>query len=282
MYDNINPALLLFDEPVPIHNKVNIIIPKVKDVISSSEYNVYARLFTLMNRELFVLERNIDALEMRFPTIWEFIWDEEADSTFAQLFGRTPGTTFTRLVLDGISYWTGLKVDDVDENGETMGFVKLTNGKLMHVGSEWIIDKEEFINFCNLIRYITAWKEPEVLAPKITSDGKHKRWVNHYKNLKKYENRHSTTWADRILSLSIASGSYISPKQISDMTIFEFNHISNALIYKEGFDNEVDIFVSPKFGAPEGTKPQFPKNWRSKFNTGYNKLVTNKDDGKKY
>ena len=274
----VNPALFLFNEPVKIYNKVSITVPKIKDVISSKEYGIYSRIFTMQTREIFVLERQVDALEQKYPTVWEFMWDEQANNSFGKLFDDTGKKTFTDVIFNGLSYWTGLNVDGKDENGSPTGFVKLGNQKLMHVSAEWIIDKDEFVSFCRLIRYITAWKPSENLAPTITSDVKHQRWVKHYKRAMKYQKGRNTTWADKILIMSSIGDSYIPPSDIKDMTIFHFNYLYNAFIMKQSYNLEFGIFVSPKFMPKTGTKVSAPQDWKGKFNTGYNKVIDGKDE----
>lgn len=264
MYD-INEIDLLLGRPIQIHPKVFVTVPTVEEAIDNPKFEKSFRLFTIRTREIFNLERNVDALEEKYPTVWDFMWDEQTDKTFGKLFGEEE-KTFTMVVMEALSFLTGLTLD-----GEE-GFHKLDNGrKLVHLESDWIIDLQEFNNFCKLIKYMTAHKEPEDLAPKISSDDRHQVWLKTYKGRMNNRRRQGgVTWAGRMLILSVSPNGYIPLREIKDMTIFTFYQTFAILSLKDSYEINMDVLLSPKFSSKEGSKP--PKHWKETYNTGLHKL----------
>ena len=258
---SIRVSSLLFGDPVKIAENVYLKVPTVRDVIDDSRYDTYFKIFTIKTREIFVIERNIEELVEKYPSIWSFLWDPQADNTFGRLFSGDENKTLTEVVIEAIGFLTGLKTDG-DE-----GFHKLENGhKLVHLGSNWIIDGAEFKRFGNVIKFMTAYSEPDDLAPHITSDAIHEAWVRMYKGKLKMSKRKSSSWTDRIILLSMSANSYISVKEIADMSIFTFYQTFALSGLKDAYSINFDVMMSPKFATKEGTK--LPKHWKESFNTG--------------
>ena len=259
----INPANLLFNEPIKFDENVYINIPLMEDVSRNTNFNLYSRLFTTSIRLLFTTLRNVDEIEKKYPTIWDMVKDEEGDI----LLGRVMGSEFrgSVLIMEALNYWTGLEVD-----GEN-GFVLLSNGKMMHVGSEWIIDSKVFKEFSDMIKLITCFdpeSERDMLPPKpMDSDAKYNTWISIYKGRAKKLGRggndliENSGLVNKMMILTISMESYIPIDEIKKMSIFMFNKIFDGLQSKEGYERYWQIQVSPKFASDK----KITKHWKETF-----------------
>lgn len=250
----IDVVSLIQGNKIQISENVYIKNPSVKDVINDNEYQLYSTIFCIDSRELFSAVREVDELEIRYPTAWEMLFDETGRGEF--LLGEMLGVPLntSALIINGLSYWTGLNVD---------GFTKLMNRKIVHEESNWIIDKEMFNSFCSVIRKITCYKKNEdFIAPKNMSDARFAIWERHLKNRKRIASkREGSTIADKILTFQISFNNYIDLEKILDMNYYYFNKLFEGLNEKEIYLRNWDILVSPKFDT---SKQSDIKHWTEK------------------
>src|SRR5699024_12527171 len=141
-----NPTNLILNKPIKYKDGVGIYAPKIRDIIDDNDmFNTATTMFTLKTRELFVRQREVDALEESFPTMFDLIKDSEMDKSVGVLFsGEKEPRALSDIIIDSLCYWTKLERDSVDEKGEPNGFFKTSKGKIIHVGKEWIIDTQEY------------------------------------------------------------------------------------------------------------------------------------------
>ena len=169
------------------------------------------------------------------------------------------------LIMEALNYWTGLAVD-----GEN-GFILLSNGKMMHVVSEWIIDSKVFKEFSDMIKLITCFdpeSERDMLPPKpMDSDAKYNTWISIYKGRAKRLGRggndliENSGLVNKMMILTISMESYIPIDEIKKMSIFMFNKIFDGLQSKEGYERYWQIQVSPKFASDK----KITKHWKETF-----------------
>lgn len=244
-----NPTNLILNKPIEYKDGIEIYAPKIRDIIDDNGmFNTATTMFTLKTRELFVRQREVDALEQSFPTMFDLIKDSEMDETVGALFsGEKEPRALSDIIIDSLCYWTKLERDSVDEKGEPNGFFKTSKGKIIHVGKEWIIDTQEYERFSNYIKDIVGYKNPDDLAPPITSDNKHQAWLKLYDERMRKQKRKSITWADKVLMRSVETDSFIPFETILDMNIYVFNRMSKIVSDKEAYDVTLKQFTSGNF-----------------------------------
>lgn len=249
---SFNTTNALVNKPIDYNDRVKIYIPKVSDICEdSTSYNASLQMFTRTTRELFVLHRYGDKLAKEYPTMLDLINEDELDVQMGKVLNNDKESEekMSDIIIKSLSYWTKLPVVDMQiVNGieDNYGFIKLSNGKIMHIGKEWIIDSKEFTHFSNYIKDIAGYKPPEQGPPEMTSDSVHKSWVNHYTNRMKMNNRKSITLTDKILSLSVETGMY-KVDEILDMNIFVFNKVSEMSGLKEAYMVQLQQYISGNF-----------------------------------
>lgn len=253
----IDPKIsLVFNEPVQYSEKVNINVPTIYEAVLNPNYGIYVRLFTISTRLMFGQLRNVDQLEAQFPTVWDMMYDDEADI----LLGKILGVDYagSQLFIESLEFWTGLKNDGED------GFVKLSNKKMIHAELDWVIDKAEFVKISKMIQMISCYNpesEAQFIPPRNMSDAKFDTWTALYKGRSRNANRNSSSIADKIGLLAISTDCAILPEQMKTMSVFLFNKLYDGLQSKEAYEKYWQIQISPKF---EGDKhPQ--KHWRETF-----------------
>lgn len=249
----LNPFDLLFGKEISVKEGVKIRIPVVEEVAYTQDFGKYTHLFTVTTRELFSSQREVDELEQRFPTVWRMMFGEtdEGDFLLGKILGvETPGSV---VVMEAIAYWTGLDVS---------GFRKLGNGKMIHVGADWIITEETFDEISEVIKVIIGFEpSTDFIAPKNMSDSRYKAWMNIYKGRVRANQRNKRTLADKILILSISMESFIPIEEIRKMPYFQFSKLYEGLSEKEAYRHRWDVKISPKFESDN--KPT--KHWKEAF-----------------
>lgn len=237
----VDPIKLLLGQPIPIKEGVSIKIPTVKEIIEEPRFFQYSKIFTISTRELFSALRKVDELEQAYPTVWEMIFDSEdaGDEVLGQLIDGY--STGTNILIKSLAFWTGL---------EANGFQKLTTGKFIHKESNWIIDKEEFIDFSYAIATIIDHTTNEdFIAPHGMTDARYHAWHHLYLGRMKKAKDHGKSFADKILILSVSTETYIPINQIMEMSIYLFNKTYVALQEKEAYEKNWQVKVSPKFDS---------------------------------
>lgn len=257
--DEIQEYNLLMGKPIEFDTNVFIKIPTVEDAVREKNLGLYTMIFTLTTRELFQTLRNLEEMERRYPSIWAIIRDEEADQQIGNFFDETK--TVSAILMEAFSYWTGLKLD-----GDG-GFHKHTNGKIVHIDSEWVIDYDTYRAFGDVIKIITDYSPPESLPPKITSDIRYNTWMNLLEGRRRDQSRKAMSWTDKMIILSISTGSYISPQEISNMSIYHFYRMFNGLNLKEAYETKLAYQLSPKFESDKNPL----KHWKEMINRNKNK-----------
>ena len=258
--DEIKEFNLLIGEPIQFDTNIQIKVPTVEEAIKEKNIGLYTIIFTLTTRELFQTLRNIDELENKYPSIWAIIRDDEADQHIGSFFDETK--TVSAILMEAFSYWTGLEL------GGDGGFHKHTNGKIVHIESEWVIDYETFREFGDVIKVITAYEPPESLPPKITSDLRYNTWINLLNNRRKQQERNALSWTDKIMILSIAGSSFIPVDEIRKMSIYHFYRLFNGLNLKEAYETKLAYHLSPKYESDKNPL----KHWKELINRNKNKL----------
>lgn len=106
-----NPTNLILNKPIEYKDGVEIYAPKIRDIIDDNGmFNTATTMFTLKTRELFVRQREVDALEESFPTMFDLIKDSEMDKTVGVLFsGEKEPRALSDIIIDSLCYWTKLE-----------------------------------------------------------------------------------------------------------------------------------------------------------------------------
>lgn len=249
---------LIFGKPIDFAYKVQIKNPTVEEIAYNEKFNTYIKLFTTTTREMFAMSRDVDAIELEFPTILSLAKDQQMDFVLGKMFGVD--YRGSALIMEALAYWTGLPLEG-DE-----GFKLLSNGKLLHVGSEWIIDDAEWKRFCDKIaQMMCIHKDTEFEPPRpMNSDTKFKVWSGMLKNKIKHAQNHGVTLADKIMILSISMDSYIPISEIKKMPIFVFNKLFDGIGLKEAYEVNTEMIIS---GNYDNKKIGKKKHWKETFNT---------------
>lgn len=257
----MNEINLLFGDPYKITEGVYLRIPTISEMLSEKDFSIFTTVFTIRTREIFTTSRNVDALEKEYPTLFELYSQDETDNQLGRYFGGYDKVS--DVVINALNYWIIFDnlPSDYDKNSED-GFTKLSNGKIIHGASEWIIDRNMFIELSKMIKVITGYKaDDELVAPSITSDAQYEAWMNTYKGRLKKAKRNSTTLADKILILSISSEAFIPLREIKEMTVYTFNKLFNGLSAKDSYDKEFLIRVSGNFKS-QGNLTHWKDKWK--------------------
>ena len=244
---------LIFGKPIEIKDDVFLTIPTVEEVAYFEDFSRYTSIFTATTRELFSSQQEVDELEKMFPSIWSMAFDDENGGDF--LLGKIFGVDYpgSALIIEALSYWTGLDVD---------GFDKLTNKKIVHTKSEWIIDSKEFRRVSKLIKTVTCFEaSTHFTAPRNMNYTRFKTWESILRGRLRAAERNKRSLADKILILSVSMESYIPIEQIGKMSYFHFNKLYEALSEKEAYKHRWDVKISPKFEADN----KGVKHWKETF-----------------
>lgn len=249
----VNKAEIFLSNKVKFDDVVSVRIPSVREAATDPNYVTYTYLFSASTRELFSQIREVDALEKRYPTVWEMMFDNEGNGDM--LLASLVGSAFsaTALLMESLEYWTGL---------DKHGFSKLLNGKIIHQESGWIVDKDKFLQFSEVIKVIICYvKNDDFIAPKNMSEARFNVWIKTLQGRMRMAMKNGgVTLADKILILQASYDSYISLDEIQKMTIFQFNKLYQAIQEKEGYLRSWDIFTSPRFDS----KANNIKHWTEK------------------
>ncbi|MBS4462301.1 hypothetical protein JXA27_06980 [Aerococcaceae bacterium zg-B36] len=253
---------LVFGKPIEYMEGINIKVPIIENVIDDAKFGPYSMIFTITSREIFAAQRNVDELSQKFPTIWDMMFEPNLDYQLGAYF-QSEEKTLSMVMMEAFSYWTGLQL------GGENGFQKLENNKkLIHVEADWVIDKQEFIRFSDIIKQIVCWEGPndDMTPPKIKSDAAYQAWMSLYKGRIGSQKKKGITLPDKILILSISGGSYIPIDEIKKMTVYTFNKLYDGLTYKENYDKGFLARISPNYQSKdEGRLKHWKEMWsRSK------------------
>ena len=272
--DSMTKSSMLLGEPIDFTDGVQIHVPTVQEIIESeNKFDLSVMALTVMTRQIFVEAREVDSIEQEFPTIWDLMCNPQLNQTLGGLTGP-PGSKLSDGIISAISYWTKLpnpskaEIDNYTEeekDSKPKGFEFLeTGGKIINYDTEWVIDREEFERFVDIIKIITDYRKPEDLAPKIKSDAAHESWIRMYRGKKQMKKGRDIGWADRIMMLSVSTPSYIPVSEICAMTIFNFNQLFKIVNQKDAYEMSLDVLMSPKFASKDG-QTKTPKHWRESY-----------------
>lgn len=246
---------LIFNEPVHFNEKVELRIPTLYEAVTTNEYFMYSRIFTISTRLIFGQLRNVEELVSSFPTIWEMMFSEDTDAVLGKVMGYEG--LGSDCLINALVFWTGLS------NDKDTGFKKLGNGKIIHIDSDWVIDKKEFIRFSDIVKTIVCYdpeSERQFIPPRINSDASYKAWMTMYKRRAKQSGKGSSI-ADKIGILSVMTDGAILPEKMKSMSVFLFNKLYDGLQSKEAYERYWQIQVSPKFASDKATQ----KHWTETF-----------------
>lgn len=216
----------------------------------NDDFASYSIAIIRSTREIFSPYKEVDELEKDFPTIWQMVFTEEGDALFGKMNGKESGKA---VIVEAISYWTGLPKED---------FQALTNAKIINKNKNWVIDESVFEEICELIKDATNYQANEdLIAPRNMSERTRGIWDKLYKGrLSTARKGSNQTMADKILILQISTASYIPIEQIKNMSIYHFNKLYSALSEKDAYEAQWQIKMSPKFEASDNPK----KHWKEK------------------
>ncbi|HFI0463188.1 TPA: hypothetical protein ACGO1T_000532 [Streptococcus suis] len=249
----------LTGEGVEIADGIKLRVPKIREIIDDSSFATRSYIMTFKTREIFSTAENVDALEKKYPTVFEIMKDPQADLALGKYFGKE---TLSRAVIDAFEYW--IYFDEIPEksNEADDGYTLLSNGKIIHGSPEWVIDKDEFYRVANIIKEMTCHKvNDDLIAPTIKSRGQYEAWMSLYKGKLEKMKRNSLTWTDKILILSISTGAYIPIEQILDMTVFTFNKLFQGLSAKESYEKDFLTRLSPNYKV-NGSLKHWQEKWK--------------------
>lgn len=250
----------LTGKPIKIAEGIHLRVPSVREIVDLESYGTHTFMFTVRTREIFSASENVDMLEKKFPTLFEIIQDESANIQLGKYF---QSDTVSEALIEALDYWIIFDnlPNDYDPKGEN-GFVKLSNGKIIHGQSEWVIDKDEYFRVANIIKEMTCYKpNDDLIAPKITSKSQYEAWMSLYKGKLQKLKRNALTIVDKILILSISTGAFIPVDQILDMTVYTFNKVFSGLSAKESFKTDFLTRLSPNYKV-QGQLKHWQEKWK--------------------
>ncbi|PWT37670.1 hypothetical protein [Limosilactobacillus reuteri] len=253
----VNYDALMLGSNVPLTDKVTIYVPTIKELVEEQDekFNLYQRIFVISVRELFSgMPEEVDKIEDSFPTLWEMAFDKEmGQQVGSNMFQE--GCSLLQLIMEGVSFWTRIPVKEFQ--------ILVQSKKIISQEFDWVIDRNEFDQFCEYIKFLTLYKENEdLIAPKGISSKPHqcKVWMALYKGrIHKLRRQPSSTLGDKILILETEAPSFIPFSEIQKMSYYQFMNLYNSYEIKEANDREYLLFISPKFD----TKDMKLNDWRS-------------------
>lgn len=242
---------VLFEREVEIERDIKLYVPTVMEAAYSDKFNSSVAVFTIETRDLFASMRNVNELSSQFPFLWDIMRDPEMDKQVGVLFGEE-NKALSDMFIEALAYWTRL---------DTENFVKLGNGKIMHVEPDWVLDREDLLEFSGMIKTITNYTPPEQSTPVFYSDEAYNIWKGLYEGRRKAQQRKSLSWVDKILILSISTPQYMQPSDIAKMSIFEFYQLFNGLSKKDAYEIKMAYQMSSKYkGDDKGVK-----HWKEQY-----------------
>ncbi|MFT9003216.1 MAG: hypothetical protein ABF991_00745 [Liquorilactobacillus hordei] len=253
---DINYTSLLLKGIIPFNDKVKIYSPTIDEITTLGEekFSQYVKPFSITIRELYSgMAEIVDQVEEAFPTLWDMSFDKEGNKEIGNMISQSD-RTLHQLFAKGFAYWTRLNEED---------FQFLSNKKAICKKLNWVIDKEEYLNFSECIRAVTLSKPNEdLIAPKNMSKAQLRIWKNVYKGrVRKLSKEQKVELGDKILILQGSSASYISFKEIGEMNYYQFNNLLKVFMEKEYYEQTLQIYTAYKFD----TSDMELKNWREKI-----------------
>lgn len=249
-------AQALINREFKYNDNVTIKIPTVKEVALNKKYNSYLNIMFKETKELFFFSDNAIELIPKYPDMWSLYHDGATNATLGAVFGDKT-KTLSQILFEAISYWTGLPVGESDDL-EAEGFHQLSNGTFVHVGSDWVIDKDEFEKLKTCISFASGFIPQESRLPEITSKSQHEQLKVHYQRRMLRMQKEQITFADKVSLMQTITGVYISIDDITQMSILEFEQLYKQALLKEAYDVEIGAFMSMKF---DSSKQGQPKHW---------------------
>lgn len=253
---SVNYTKLILGQNIQYNDHVKIHVPTIYELSEKpeGEFASYVKPFAVSVRELFSgAPEAVDKIEDQYPTLWEMAFDDEANMQVGQMLGDGKIFSLRDLIISGIAYWTETKAED---------FKALLNSKIVCEKLDWVIDKEEFLEFSEHIRMITlSFPNEDLIAPRGMTPPQMKVWESLYKGrVRKLQRAKGVSLGDKILILQASTESFIPWEEIGKMTYYQFSNLMKAYAEKEGSQREFDIYVSPKFDAEK----MKINDWRSK------------------
>lgn len=266
---------LLIGEPIELLDGIYVNVPTVRDFVEQyDEYQKHVTALTVMTRQIFVEARQVDAIESKYPTIWELMCEPNFNLSLGGITGQK-GKKLSDLIIDAIAFWTNLdspsqelvnSYTEEDKKTKPMGFKFLeNNGKIINYDSQWVIDKREFTQLVDVIKIMMDWRQPDNLAPRIGSDNAHATWLNMYKNERRANKKNEKGIVDQIIIAQVMTPSFLKINDILDMTVFNFKQLFRIIGEKDAYQASMDIAVSPKFSSGKDGQVKFPTDWKSKY-----------------
>lgn len=244
----VNYDQLILSSKVPINESLYIKIPTISE-LAFGEYNefmIFTRVFVTSVREQFSgAPSEVDEIEEKFPSFLDMAFDDNMSKVAGQMmFGE--GMDLLNVIVNGLAYWTKTDIND---------YKALSNHKIVNEKANWVIDREEYEQFCNYIRMITL-SEPneELIAPKNISKHPHQCqiWMNLYKGrIAKLQKKKSEGLGDKMLLLQAISPSYLSFEDMGNMTYYQFFNTLSAYSKMRANNREFEIYTSEKFDTKD-------------------------------
>lgn len=262
MYDYKVTDLMVKSEIKVNNGYVTLRVPQVKEIIDNKQFESYVSVFTLVTRQLFAAYREVDELEDAFPTSWHMLWNEQMNVQIGGIYGE--GKKLTDVMLESLSFWSGFPIKELDDKGDEKGFMILKNQqKILHIGTEWVIDYEEFISISRFIKTVTSWQYPEDDVPqRPMTDGVYASWMNFYKGKQETNKKRkkTDTMANAILALSVSMESYLPIDEIIEMNLFVFYKTIEFLEKKDAYDTQWRVFSLDNIDRSKVPQPK--KHWK--------------------
>lgn len=245
---NINYDRLLLGGDVPIKEGVSVHIPKLNDLINeeAANFSLFTRIFTTSVREQFSgIPEKVDEIEEAFPTFWDIAFDDDMNIAIGKdMYGD--GIDLLSVIVGGLSWWTKIPDDE---------FKPLSNHKIVVESVDWVLDKEGFVEFCQLIQAITLMGPNEdLIAPKgISKKPMSARiWKKVYNGrVRNLQKQPGQSLGDKVLLLQALSRSYIPFNEIREMTYYQFSNLLKALQGSYQDERQFGIFVSGNFDTKD-------------------------------
>lgn len=240
----LNYDQLILGSTVPINEKTNIYIPTIKELAEGqyNEFMLFTRIFVTSVREQFSgVPTEVDKIEEEFPTFLDLAFDEKMNTAVGQsMFGEN--IDLLSVIVNGFAYWTRTKAEE---------FRVLSNHKIINEKHEWIIDKEEYKQFCKYVTMITLSEPNEALiAPRGISDKQNqcRVWLQLYQGrIRQLQRKKSKSLGDRMLLLQAIAPGYISFEDMGKMTYYQFQNMISAYSKRLENDRQFAMYTAYKF-----------------------------------
>lgn len=243
-------ASIFIGKPIPFNSKININVPKVKDVIGNRNYPFYSSIFTISQEDIWDRIAEQQGKEITGMPI------ENAVTPFEYLLLNYYGSDLLKeKIIEAFYFWTGEKVRIYPEKKKILFVSSLANAK--SPSDLMILTEDNYFNFQNCIRIA---ENKEILEPPDPDINPKVAMIKAKGRLReKIKNKHgnkSNIPISKIIVALCCMGIGLNPLNIGEIPYPCIDEIFKMMQDKEKYEADFKIATSGF-----NTKKIYPKYW---------------------